>query len=76
MAPYLPNPELGEPRLDPRDPGKKAQDAQERYKRRRLREYPSVRKQLDMMYWDTINGTSTWADEITRVKAKYPKPTE
>lgn len=68
------NPELGEPMLDPRDAAQKAQDARERYKRRRLREYPSIRKQLDMMYWDAIDGTTTWVDEIMRIKEKYPKP--
>ncbi len=70
------NPELGEPMLDPRDTTQKAQDVKERYKKRRLREYPSVRKQLDMMYWDAMEGTTTWVDEITRIKGKYPKPAE
>tara|TARA_B100000524_G_scaffold267435_1_gene146687 strand:- start:273 stop:626 length:354 start_codon:yes stop_codon:yes gene_type:complete len=30
--------------------------------------------QLDMMYKDAINGTTTWKDHITAVKNKYPKP--
>ncbi len=64
----------GEAQLDPRDATQRAQDARERYKRHRLREYPSVRKQLDMMYWDAVNGTTTWVDEISRIKTKYPKP--
>ncbi len=70
------NPEFGEPMLDPRDAAQKAQDAKEQYKRRRQREYPSVRKQLDMMYWDAMDGTTTWVDEITRIKEKYPQPVE
>lgn len=74
LPPY--DPGLGEPMLDPRNPTQKAQDARERYKKRRLREYPSIRQQLDMMYWDAINGTTTWVDEITRIKDKYPKPVE
>ena len=74
LPPY--NPESGEPRLDPRNAAQKAQDTQERYKRRRLREYPTVRKQLDMMYWDAVNGTTTWVDKITQIKDKYPKPVE
>jgi hypothetical protein len=72
LPPY--DPELGEPRLDPRNAAQKAQDAKQRYTRRRLREYPAVHRQLDMMYWDAINGTTTWVDEITRIKDKYPKP--
>ena len=26
-----------------------------------------------MMYWDKINGTTTWEDTIQAVKDKYPK---
>ena len=74
--PILHNPELGEPMLDPRNTAQKAQDVRERYKRRRQREYPSMRKQLDMMYWDAMDGTTIWVDEITRIKEKYPKPVE
>jgi len=71
------HPELGEDRpLDPRTPAQRLQDGRERYRRRRLREYPSTVKQFDMMYWDAVNGTTTWVDEITRIKDKYPKPTE
>ena len=29
--------------------------------------------QLDLMYWDQMNGTSVWKDHITAVKARYPK---
>jgi len=69
------NPELGEDRpRDPRTPAQKSQDVRERYVRRRLREYPPIEKQLDMMYWDAVNGTTTWVDEITRIKEKHPKP--
>jgi hypothetical protein len=42
----------------------------------REKEYPSLPEQLDMQYWDAINGTTTWQDAINAVKAKYPKPTE
>ncbi len=69
------HPEIGEERpLDPRTPAQKTQDARERYRRRRLREYPSIVRQLDMMHKDVVNGTTTWVDEISRIKAKYPKP--
>ena len=30
--------------------------------------------QLDMMYWDNVNGTSTWKDHVAKVKADHPKP--
>ena len=43
------------------------------YGMRRSSEYPSIREQLDMQYWDAINGTTTWADTIKAIKDKYPK---
>jgi hypothetical protein len=46
------------------------------YQRDRAPEYPSMQEQLDMQYWDAVNGTTTWQDAINAVKAKYPKPTE
>jgi hypothetical protein len=36
--------------------------------------YPSIPEQLDMKYWDIINGTTVWKDTIAAVKAKFPKP--
>lgn len=39
----------------------------------RKAEYPAIEDQLDMIYWDKINGTSTWQDKITEIKEKYPK---
>jgi len=35
--------------------------------------YPSIQEQLDMQYWDSVNGTTTWADAIAAVKAAHPK---
>ena len=35
--------------------------------------YLPIQEQLDLMYWDQINGTTNWKDHITAVKAKYPK---
>jgi hypothetical protein len=26
-----------------------------------------------MMYWDNVNGTTTWKDHIAQVKADNPK---
>ncbi len=43
------------------------------YKYQRAKEYPTIQEQLDMQYWDSVNGTTTWQDAINAVKAKYPK---
>ena len=36
--------------------------------------YLPVEEQLDMQYWDLVNGTTTWKDHVKAVKDKYPKP--
>ena len=36
--------------------------------------YGSTGSQLDMQYWDSVNGTTTWADHIAQVKSDNPKP--
>ena len=36
--------------------------------------YPSLQEQMDMQYWDTVNGTTTWKDLIAKVKSDNPKP--
>ncbi|MBT6650166.1 MAG: hypothetical protein HOB54_02225 [Flavobacteriales bacterium] len=43
------------------------------YARKRAIEYASLEEQADMKYWDSVNGTSTWVDHISAIKAKYPK---
>jgi len=43
------------------------------YSEKRLAEYPSVGDQLDMIYWDKVNGTNLWQSKIAEIKAKYPK---
>jgi|ETNvirenome_6_85_1030632.scaffolds.fasta_scaffold49405_2 hypothetical protein len=40
---------------------------------KRRTEYGSFGNQLDMIYWDGVNGTTTWQDHIAKVKADYPK---
>jgi len=40
----------------------------------RDRVYPSIQEQLDMQYWDKVNGTTNWEDAIAQVKADTPKP--
>ena len=41
--------------------------------RKRATVYPSIQEQLDMQYWDKINGTTTWQDAIAKVKTDIPK---
>ena len=36
--------------------------------------YASIGDQLDQQYKDAVNGTTTWKDAITAVKAAHPKP--
>lgn len=43
------------------------------YQRDRASAYPSIQEQLDMQYWDSVNGTTIWQDTIQAIKAKYPK---
>lgn len=46
----------------------------EKYKRDRAAAYPQLIEQLDMQYWDQVNGTTTWRDAIAKVKSDNPKP--
>ena len=39
----------------------------------RERAYPSIKEQLDMMYHDQVDDTTTWKDTIAKVKADNPK---
>lgn len=43
------------------------------YQRQRASAYPSIQEQLDLLYWDKINGTDNWEQAIAAVKAEYPK---
>jgi hypothetical protein len=43
------------------------------YQRNRAEEYPSIQEQLDLQYWDNVNGTTTWNDTITKIKTDNPK---
>ena len=45
-----------------------------KYKSDRESAYASVGDQLDMQYWDAVNGTTTWKDHVAKVKADNPKP--
>ena len=48
-------------------------DSQE-YARNRETAYASTGDQLDMQYWDNVNGTTTWKDHVAAIKAAHPKP--
>ena len=51
-----------------------AEYASQQYARNRAAAYPPIGDQLDMIYWDGVNDTTTWADAIAAVKAAHPKP--
>ncbi len=44
------------------------------YQRDRI--YLPIGEQLDLQYWDKVNGTSKWQESISKVKSDHPKPTE
>ena len=57
------------------DLGNSKWDEQENgYKSARQEAYGSIEDQLDMQYWDAVNGTTTWKDHIAQVKTDNPKP--
>lgn len=47
---------------------------EETYVYKRSVAYPSIEEQMDMLYWDKINGTTTWEDAVAAVKEANPKP--
>lgn len=44
------------------------------YIRQRSMAYLPIEEQLDMQYWDSVNGTTNWKDHIDEVKTNNPKP--
>ena len=52
----------------------KAAQAAVQYKSDRKNAYAAITDQLDMQYWDLVNGTTTWKDHVAKVKADNPKP--
>ena len=61
---------LGNPIPDPRTEEEKRMA----YRDQRRQAYPPLGDQLDMIYWDQVNGTTIWQDTIRSIKAQYPKP--
>jgi predicted phosphoribosyltransferase len=47
--------------------------AQKANQYKQARKYPSVPDQLDMIYWDGVNGTTNFQAAIGAVKAASPK---
>ena len=43
------------------------------YQRDRATAYPTIQEQLDMQYWDNVNGTTNWQTAIAKVKSDLPK---
>ena len=48
-------------------------ESEKTYTEKRQNEYPPIEEQLDMIYWDAVNGTSYWKNKISEIKEKYPK---
>ena len=53
-----------------------AEIAKHTYKEQRAMAHKPLAEQLDMQYWDKVNGTNLWQEHIDAVKAAHPKPTE
>jgi len=51
-----------------------AEYAKQDYIEKREIAYPTIEQQMDMQYWDSVNGTTTWKDAIAKVKSDNPKP--
>ena len=49
-------------------------DQQFGYIQARQEGYGSIADQLDMQYWDAVNGTNKWQEAVAKVKADNPKP--
>ena len=43
------------------------------YARNRQASFPAIADQLDMQYWDQVNGTTIWKDAIAKIKSDNPK---
>ncbi len=53
---------------------KTAYDSAKYQRDRAEKGYASLADQLDMQYWDSVNGTTTWKDHVAKVKSDFPKP--
>ena len=42
------------------------------YSQKRAVAYAPIADQMDMQYWDSVNGSRTWLDHIEAVKEAHP----
>ena len=56
------------------DAKKYQRDRQSGYNPRQDNTYPPIEDQLDMIYHDQVDGTTTFKDAVEVVKNAYPKP--
>jgi hypothetical protein len=59
--------------LDALETEAQAEEELQEFKNARATAYPSIQEQLDMQYWDKVNGTNNWEDAIAKVKSDIPK---
>ena len=59
--------------LDALETEAQAEEELQVFKNARANAYPSIQEQLDMQYWDKVNGTTNWQDAIAKVKSDIPK---
>jgi len=69
----LPDPQPTQAQLDAVTTQAQALEIQANAVANRISEYGTIAEQLDMMYWDSINGTTSWKDHIAQVKLNNPK---
>ena len=50
-----------------------ASEAVKTYADHRREAYGSIVDQIDMQYWDAVNGTTVWNDHVAAIKAAHPK---
>lgn len=44
------------------------------YIKQRENAHIKIGDQLDMQYWDLVNGTTFWKDYVAAIKVQFPKP--
>ena len=62
--------------LDAVDSAADLEERQNAVRATRRNAYGDLGSQLDMQYWDNVNGTTTWKDHVAAVKTANPIPTE
>tara|TARA_B100001996_G_C18188469_1_gene411166 strand:+ start:161 stop:487 length:327 start_codon:yes stop_codon:yes gene_type:complete len=72
--PVLEKVDLAQSKIDEARVTLNAEEAARKYRSDREKSFVSIGDQLDMQYWDAVNGTTTWKDHIAKVKSDNPKP--